>query len=233
VHQRLSYTRQLSYFYRDAGTLASSHILARFPARQYWVARGSWQQGSRPGGNTEANLKSISHRCHPVLVAFVWELTEETIYLPLGCLQGGEAHLLFGDPRRSCFGIASLGKPSSSRRRRPSQSCCTTAASECLGRCACLSPSPRNTRCCPPVLYTQPPSCKLGHDRPNQERALVGRARNAVPKISAPAHELGGRAPSTPASTRTLSPIAPRARQLGDAPAPGPRNPSLCRCSLW
>jgi len=37
-----------------------------------------------------ANLKSISHRCHPILVAFVWELTEETIDLPLGCLQGGE-----------------------------------------------------------------------------------------------------------------------------------------------
>ena len=44
-----------------------------------------------PGGNPGANLKSISHRCHPILVAFVWELTKETIYLPLGCLQGGEA----------------------------------------------------------------------------------------------------------------------------------------------
>jgi len=36
-----------------------------------------------------ANLKSISHRCHPILVAFVWELTKETIELPLGCLQVG------------------------------------------------------------------------------------------------------------------------------------------------
>jgi len=36
-----------------------------------------------------ANLKSPSHRCHPILVAFVWELTEETIDSPLGCLQGG------------------------------------------------------------------------------------------------------------------------------------------------
>ena len=42
-----------------------------------------------PGGNPWANLKSISHRCHPMLVAFVWELTKETIDLPLGCLQGG------------------------------------------------------------------------------------------------------------------------------------------------
>ena len=45
--------------------------------------------GFHPGGNPEANLKSVSHRCHPILVAFVWELTKETIELPLGCLQGG------------------------------------------------------------------------------------------------------------------------------------------------
>jgi len=28
-----------------------------------------------PGDNPGANLKSISHRCHPILVAFEWELT--------------------------------------------------------------------------------------------------------------------------------------------------------------
>ena len=33
------------------------------------------------------NLKSISHRQHPILVAFVWELTPKTINLPLGCPQ--------------------------------------------------------------------------------------------------------------------------------------------------
>ena len=44
---------------------------------------------THPGGNPGANLKSISHKCHPIMVAFVWELTEETIDLPLGCLQGG------------------------------------------------------------------------------------------------------------------------------------------------
>ena len=44
---------------------------------------------THPGGNLGANLKSISHRCHPILVAFVWELTKETVHLPLGCLQGG------------------------------------------------------------------------------------------------------------------------------------------------
>jgi len=46
---------------------------------------------SRPGGNPGENLRSISHRCHPILVAFVWELTEETIDLHLGCLQGGDS----------------------------------------------------------------------------------------------------------------------------------------------
>jgi len=43
----------------------------------------------RPGGSPGANLKSISHRCHLREKAFEWELTEETIHLPLGCLQGG------------------------------------------------------------------------------------------------------------------------------------------------
>ena len=42
-----------------------------------------------PGGNPEANLNSIFHRCHPILVSLVWELTKEAINLPLGCLQGG------------------------------------------------------------------------------------------------------------------------------------------------
>ena len=39
--------------------------------------------------NPGANLKSISHRCYIREVAFEWELTKETIYLPLDCLQGG------------------------------------------------------------------------------------------------------------------------------------------------
>ena len=32
-----------------------------------------------PGGNPGAKFKSISHRCHPILVAFARELTNETI----------------------------------------------------------------------------------------------------------------------------------------------------------
>ena len=38
-----------------------------------------------------AHLESISHRCHLIEVAFVWDLTKETIHLPLGCIQGGVA----------------------------------------------------------------------------------------------------------------------------------------------
>jgi len=36
-----------------------------------------------------ANLESISYRCHLFEVVFVWKSTEQTIDLPLGCLQGG------------------------------------------------------------------------------------------------------------------------------------------------
>ena len=36
---------------------------------------------SQPGGNPGANLKSISHTCHPILVAFVWELFPD-LYKP-------------------------------------------------------------------------------------------------------------------------------------------------------
>ena len=42
-----------------------------------------------PEGNAEAKLKSISHRCHPILEASMWEITKETTNLPLGCLKGG------------------------------------------------------------------------------------------------------------------------------------------------
>ena len=51
------------------------------------------QEQSLPGPTLEATqgqiLKSIPHRCQPILVALPWELTEEAIGLPLGCLQGG------------------------------------------------------------------------------------------------------------------------------------------------
>jgi len=46
-----------------------------------------------PGGNPGANRESISHRCYLFEIAFVWELTKETIHLPLGCLQGGTRRL--------------------------------------------------------------------------------------------------------------------------------------------
>ena len=68
---------------------------------------------THPGVELRANLKAISHRCHLFQVAFLWELTKETIHeevaflweltketihLPLGCLQGGQAPSDRGDP---------------------------------------------------------------------------------------------------------------------------------------
>jgi len=47
------------------------------------------KETTHPGGNAGANLESSSHTCQPILVAFVWELSKETIHLPLGCPQGG------------------------------------------------------------------------------------------------------------------------------------------------
>ena len=64
---------------------------------------------SHPGRNPGANLKSISHGCHPILVAFVWKLTKETIHLPLGCLQGGvEREPLKREPRAPFLSWAAL-----------------------------------------------------------------------------------------------------------------------------
>ena len=45
--------------------------------------------GIHPGGNPGANLKSISHRCHPILMAFALVLTTATLHLPLSCRQIG------------------------------------------------------------------------------------------------------------------------------------------------
>ena len=51
--------------------------------------RAGLSASHHPGVELRANLKSISHRCHLFEVAFVWELTRETIHLPRGCLQDG------------------------------------------------------------------------------------------------------------------------------------------------
>ena len=69
--------------------LGKVHSTLMFPLRSAAVCGIHFQEGLHPGGNPEANLKSISHRCHPILVAFVRDLTKENIIWPLGCLQGG------------------------------------------------------------------------------------------------------------------------------------------------
>ena len=50
------------------------------------------------------------HRCHPIIFEFVWELTKETINLPLGCRQGGLAHSLSPRPWSSA-GLQSNPRP--------------------------------------------------------------------------------------------------------------------------
>jgi len=53
---------------------------------------GLWRlMACHPGVELRANLEAISHKCHLFEVAFVWELTQGTIHLPLSCLQGGVA----------------------------------------------------------------------------------------------------------------------------------------------
>ena len=47
-----------------------------------------FQDHCHPGVELSGNLKSLS--CHLFEVAFVWELTKETIHLPKGRLQGRE-----------------------------------------------------------------------------------------------------------------------------------------------
>ena len=44
---------------------------------------------SHPRGNQWAHLNAIFHRCYLREVIFEWKLTIETIYLPMGGLQGG------------------------------------------------------------------------------------------------------------------------------------------------
>ena len=69
-----SATPALGLAYRTSADI-NGGLLGQHPARQL-----------HRGGNPGENLKSISHLRE---VEFVWELTKETIYLPMGCLQGG------------------------------------------------------------------------------------------------------------------------------------------------
>ena len=73
---------------RVLGTLADKFLLERQHLLQDYVDR-LLQVHFHPEVELRANLQSISHRCHPVLVAFVRKLTQETMNLPLGGLQGG------------------------------------------------------------------------------------------------------------------------------------------------
>jgi len=51
------------------------------------------QAADHPEDNPGANLQPISHKCCLFEVAFVWEMTEKTVHLPLVRLQGGGREL--------------------------------------------------------------------------------------------------------------------------------------------
>jgi len=88
---------------RMTGVTLQSDRAVRCMMVQRFVRSWSYRHGlefgtvHHPGGNPGSNLKSISHRCYLFEVAFVWELTEETMNLPLGCFQGGlRGRVFFG-----------------------------------------------------------------------------------------------------------------------------------------
>ena len=67
-----------------------------------------------PGVELRVDLKSISNKYYICEVAFVWQLTKETIQLPLGCLQGGQGWWAGGShrlqfERREIEGAGPLG----------------------------------------------------------------------------------------------------------------------------
>ena len=80
-HSHTSHTLTLTLTLSHSHSQSHSHTLGRW--RLVWSSRESLVPTGiqhHPGGNPGANLKSISYRCHPILVAFVWELTKETIF---------------------------------------------------------------------------------------------------------------------------------------------------------
>jgi hypothetical protein len=96
-------------------------MLTQPSARQPQLHGSDAEEHYCPGGNPGANRKSISHRCYLREEAFERELTKETIYLPLGCLQGGTlSHSSTSDP----IGVPCSKYDGSDRSRRISCSTC-------------------------------------------------------------------------------------------------------------
>ena len=111
-------------------------------ARSWSMFRCSLRSHSlfHPGIEMRANLKSISHRFHLLQVAIVWELNEETIHLPLGCLWE-----------------ATLTAYSSSTFRCSGRSVCLSVfLSVCLFIHLCASLSIRLSVCLSCLLKSQP-----------------------------------------------------------------------------
>ena len=168
-----------------------------------------------PADNPGANLKSISHICHPILVAFVWELTKETIDLPLGCLQGGSCSAGSRTCRTTCAASPSpndatrLGPRARGRARRwgtrPSAPCRPNyagAVPRIVG-----APPPRIASAPPPRIASAPPPRIVGAPPP--------RIADAAPLIAAPPR-IAGAAPPRIARGR----IADAPPRIAGAPPP-------------
>jgi len=123
-----------------------------------------------PGGNPGANLKSISHRCYLFEAAFLWELTKETIDLPLGCLQGGGCSMI--SLRAGGCTCGSASGPLPERRTSPLIISARTAASSSV---ASACPSLRAPSASP-ALAAQEVACWVT-GRNDDWRRGVGYAR--------------------------------------------------------
>ena len=78
------------YVPHSLDALSSGCVVGNTPSPPSRIcSRGPEMYLNLPEDNPGANIKSISHRCYPILVPCAWELNKETINLPLSCLQGG------------------------------------------------------------------------------------------------------------------------------------------------
>jgi len=101
---------QVESDHKALGLLRASAEEERGKATRACAAAARQERPYHPGGNPWTNPKSFSHRCYPILVAFAWELTQETIEIFLGYIQGGSPTALITRPHTKLEPLASFLK---------------------------------------------------------------------------------------------------------------------------